>query len=230
MLSFMREQGGQTQDHRHKTTDTKPESGDKTQGTSDRSLRRTPNGEAMSDEEYLTVAAKNKNVRKTTYLLAVLFGCGLLFLWFMIKKSTPLSAVADSQGGTEQEQIEMAIAQLTGVRLEMTGQMDEVVKKFYQFSDVQQVNVDELVKDPFGPETRDSMLDTGYSTRIENQESRHEMQLLGIMRTQKGYCCMIDDRILYEGDSIRGFKVLQIGDGTVLLQSPDREIVLKLSE
>jgi len=118
----------------------------------------------------------------------------------------------------------------------MTGQMDEVVKKFYQFSDVQQVNADELVKDPFGPEIRDSMPDVGYSTRIENRESRHEMQLLGIIRTQKGYCCMIDDSILYEGDSIGGFKVRQISDSFVRLESGDgardsgHELVLKVSE
>jgi len=41
---------------------------------------------------------------------------------------------------------------------------------------------------------------------------------------------MIDDRILHEGDSIRGFKVCQIGDGFVKLKSGDVEIVLKLSE
>ena len=225
MLSFMREQGGQTQDHKPKTTDTKPESG-------------------VLDREYFTVATQNKNVRKTTYLLAVLFGCGLLFLWFMIKKSTPLSAVADSQGGTEQEQIEMAIAQLTGVRLEMTGQMDEVVKKFYQFSDVQQVNVDELVKNPFGPVgvVREPPL---LSSMGENRESRIEMQLLSIMRSDQGSCCMLrvrvpnakggkmgpfEDKILYEGDSIRGFKVRQIGDGFVKLEAENSEVILKLSE
>jgi len=41
---------------------------------------------------------------------------------------------------------------------------------------------------------------------------------------------MIDDRILYEGDSIRAFKVCQIGDSSVKLESEGMEIVLKLSE
>jgi hypothetical protein len=41
---------------------------------------------------------------------------------------------------------------------------------------------------------------------------------------------MIDDKILREGDSIKGFKVLQIGDSFVKLESNGVEIVLKLSE
>jgi len=49
---------------------------------------------------------------------------------------------------------------------------------------------------------------------------------------------MIDDKILYEGDLIKGFKVSQIGDGFVKLEwDPKRnkgrlgtQIILKLSE
>jgi hypothetical protein len=41
---------------------------------------------------------------------------------------------------------------------------------------------------------------------------------------------MINDRILYERDSIRGFKVRQISDSFVKLESEGVEIVLKLSE
>ena len=55
-------------------------------------------------------------------------------------------------------------------------------------------------------------------------------------------CCMIDDKILYEGDSIKGFKVRQIGDNFVKLEqetpndpnggkgNSQTEIILKLSE
>jgi len=41
---------------------------------------------------------------------------------------------------------------------------------------------------------------------------------------------MIDDKILYEGDSIKSFKVSQIGDSFVKLESEGTEILLKLSE
>jgi len=41
---------------------------------------------------------------------------------------------------------------------------------------------------------------------------------------------MIDDKILGEGDSIKGFKVQQIGDNFVKLESNGVQIELKLSE
>ena len=80
-----------------------------------------------------------------------------------------------------------------------------VVKKFYEFSDVGQVKVDELVKNSFNSrlDARYSMLDSRYSildgreSRIENQGD--EMQLMSLMQSEQGNCCMIDDKILYEG-------------------------------
>jgi hypothetical protein len=150
----------------------------------------------------------------------------------MIRKSAlPSSAVADSKGGsTEDAQIETAITRLTGIGAEMFNRMGEIVNKFYQFSDVQQVNVDELVKNPFELEDRDSSLVTHRLPDAGLWAQGHDMQLLSIMRSEQGNCCMIDDRILYEGDSIRDFKVRQIGDDTVSLQNGDVEVVLKLLE
>ena len=193
------------------------------------------------EQEYLTVATQGKQVRKTTILLAVLFGIGLLSLWFMIKKSAPQTAAASVD--TEEAQIEKAIKRLTGVRSEMFSRMDEIVKKFDEFSDVQQVQVGELVKNPFELEMfLDNVEETsdteGRSSDIEAERMRRQwlrqqtknLQLLSIMRSDQGNCCMINDRILYEGDSIRGFKVRQISDSFVKLESEGVEIVLKLSE
>ena len=41
---------------------------------------------------------------------------------------------------------------------------------------------------------------------------------------------MINDKILYEGDTIEGFKVVQIGDDFVKLESEGVETVKKLSK
>ena len=198
-----------------------------------------------TQQEYLTVAARDKkNVRRSTMLLAGLFILGLLCLWFMIKKSSPQTATASlGQVSTEEAQIETAIAQLIGVRSEMFSRMGEIVKKFYEFSDVQQVKVDELVKNPFKHEIFLGNLkeksDTekgnfGINTEIMRQaqlrQQTKDMQLLSIVATDTGKCCVIDDKRLYEGDSIRGFNVRQISDSTVLLESNGVEIILKLSE
>ena len=187
------------------------------------------------EPEFLTVASHGKRVRKTTTLLAVLFIIGLLCLWFMIKKSTPKSASA-AGGKTEDSLVETAIARLTGVKTEMFSRMDEIVGKFYEFSDVPQVKANELAKNPFELETTSGNLKS--STEMDaralwQQQLRQNskgMQLWSIMQNQQGYRCMIDDDILGEGDSINGFKVSQISDNFVKLESDGVQIELKLSE
>jgi preprotein translocase subunit SecG len=188
-----------------------------------------------TQQEYLTVAARDKkNVRRSTVLLGGLFILGLLCLWFMIKKSSPQTAMARSgKVSTEEAQLEKAIAQLIGVRSEMFNRMGEIVKKFYEFSDVQQVKVDELIKNPFKHEILLGNLNETFDTEKGSfgmRQQTKDMQLLSIVATDTGRCCVIDDKRLYEGDSIRGFNVRQIGDSTVLLESDGVEIILKLSE
>jgi hypothetical protein len=209
------------------------------------SIQGTPNakwGPKKAPQEYVTVAARQKQVRKTTILLAVLFGIAALCLWFMIKKSTPQVATAAAVG-TEDTQIEKVLTRLTGVRSEMFNRMGEIVKKFYEFTNVQQVNVHELVKNPFELETLTGDLEEISNTdekgsdrdaeMMRQQRLRQQtknMQLLSIMQSDQGRCCMIDDRILYEGDSIRSFEVRKISDTFVKLGSEDLEIILRLSE
>ena len=225
MLSFLRDQSLEdipAQKKTNKTTGKAPGDGtDKSQ-----------------ESEYLTVATQKNRVRKSTRLLAVLFIIGLLCLWFMIKKSTPKSVSAASVE-TEDTLIETAIARLTGVKSKIFNRMDEIVKKFYEFSNVPQVKVDELSKNPFEVETFLANLRKKPGAgeidakKLWQQQIRYRsegMQLLSIMQSNERNCCMIDDKILYEGDSIEGFKVLQIGDSDVKLESDGVQIILKLSE
>ena len=193
----------------------------------------------QEQEEYLTVAAQTKQVRKSTIVLAVLFAIGLLCLWFMIKKSTPQAASAVA-ANAEETQIETAIARFTGVRSEMFNRMDEIVNRFYEFSNVPQVYVNELTKNPFELEmflanlrakADEEALDIDADMLWQQTRQRaKDMQLSSIIQSEQGTCCMINDEILYEGDPIGGFKVRQIGDSYVKLKCEDVEIVLKLSE
>ena len=244
MLPFMREegfeespmeprpsegQGATEKDAGSATTEKAPQqrhgqSGGKTQQSS-----------SKESQEYFAVAVHGNSVRKTTILLAILFCLGLLCLWFMIKQSTPTTAAAAVNA--EETQLEKAITQLIGVKSEIFSRMDEIVKKFYEFSDVQQVKVNELVKNPFKLEmflgnTDEIGIDIELMRQQQLKEQARDMQLLSIMQSNadKGSCCMIDDKILYEGDKIRGFEVRQISDSTVWLESEGLEIVLKLSE
>lgn len=222
MLSFMREQG--CEDSKVRET-AKSSNGEAKEG---RALKSPNPAEKTKEQQYLTVAAQGKNVRKMTMLLVVLFVIGLLCLLIMIKKSAPRTATASS-AGTEETQIEKAIARLTGVGSEMFKRMDQIVKKFYEFSDVQQVRVNELTKNPF--ERQIVMADASKSVDSKGAELiRPQLQLLTIFQTDQVYSCMINDKILHEGDTIEGFKVCQISDTFVKLELEGVEEVLKLSK
>ncbi len=186
----------------------------------------------QKQDEYFTVKTQGKKLQKSTILLAALFGAGLLSLLFMIKKGTPQTSEATTPD-VEQAKIDVLVARLGGVRAEMSDRMDKIIKKFYEFSNTAQVPVSRLIKNPFkfdkflhgweqGNEDLHSLI-SNYS--IDN------MQLFSIMRTgdeDAKWCCMIDDKILYEGDSINGFKVREITENYVKLESNETELVLRL--
>jgi preprotein translocase subunit SecG len=180
--------------------------------------------EKPQGQEFLTVAASKKRSRKSTILLAVLFIIGLLCLGYMIKKSSPQAASA-APDKTEETKLEAAIARLTGVKSEMLNGMDEVVNRFHDFSDVLQVKVGELVKNPFELETFSTKEESLVEVKVPEidaavrlRQMAKEMKLLSIMQSERGKCCMIGDKILYEGDSIKEFKVRQIGDSFARLE------------
>jgi len=202
-----------------------------------------PDGtEQEQDLEYLTVATREKNVRKTTYMLGILFIVGLFCLWFMIKNSEPQATTAAAPNA-EETQIETAIARLTGASSEMFSRMDSIVKKFYEFSNVEQIKVNELVKNPF---KREEFLDVLKAESGNQQSDRMDeilrqqqlkkqvknLRLLSIMQSANGNCCMINDKILYEGNSIRDFKVRHVGDDYVELESQSLggRTILRLAE
>lgn len=193
------------------------------------------------EQDFLTVASRAKSVRKGTRLLAALFIIGLITLALMIKKSEP-QAAAGSETVPEEVQIETAIARITGIKTEMFNKMDEIVNKFYEFSDVMQVNVNELVKNPFhlelflshlnsNTDEEDTVqIDAEQIWRQQILQKGKKLELDSIMQSAKGYCCMINNKILYVGESIDSFKVIQIGEESVILDSDGIEIELKLAE
>jgi hypothetical protein len=101
---------------------------------------------------------------------------------------------------------------------------------------VLQVEVGELVKNPFKLELAATKVE---EPRVEikvpevdaemvkqrriRQEAK-EMKLLSVMQSDRGRCCMVGDKILYEGEYIKDFKVCQIGNSFVKLEwDPERK-------
>jgi len=241
MLSFMREQES-------------PKASDRSAGPDSQHV---PAGESPEAQEYLTVAANSKNLRRSTMLVAILVAIGLLCLLVMIRRSQPQAASATEAKG-DQTKIEAAISRLTGVRSEMVGRADEIVKKFYEFSDVFQVKVSELNKNPFEveggvkTEKQNTMVTEDPQLRaqlLRNQRLQQQVSTLKLLCiTQPGqnssqdFYCVINDQQLRQGDKVEDFTVRRIGSNSVDLvwsgpkgpgsgsETEDIKITLKLSQ
>jgi preprotein translocase subunit SecG len=179
------------------------------------------------EQDYLAPAAHEKNVKRSTIVLVVLFALGVMCIWFMIKKTTPKPAAAAVS--PEEVQIENILAQLTGAEAQMPGQMGKMAGKFYQFSDVEQVGLNELKQNPFRHQRYGISVERNRREDLDTGGVK-DLRLWSIMETEQGSCCMIADKILYEGDSIRGFEVVRIGRSFVELMSNGARVILKMPE
>lgn len=183
-------------------------------------------------KEYVTVAGQGQKLRQNTIMLVALFAIGALGVWFMVKKTTP--ATASAQPSQDQVQLETALAQLSTMQSEMDSQMDSVSGRFYQFNNVDQVAVDELKKNPFKREMDYTPAgDTVHPQQTEQirQEARvvaMGLELWSITATPKGMCCMIDDKVLYQGDRYKDMTVTSIEGKTVTLNYKGIPVQLKM--
>lgn len=181
-------------------------------------------------DEVIELAVQAKNVRRTTLILVGAIAVAFAAIWLIHKKAAPAqtsAAVAD-----QQLQIEAAIAQLTGLKAENVGQVDQLVKKFYEFADFGQVAAKQLRRDPFNPSQPVSDAANDSSKLKENnsniQNDAQKMQLKSIMQSKYGNCCMIDDTLLYKGDKINGFEIVEISTDFVKLTAQGRVTILRL--
>jgi hypothetical protein len=182
--------------------------------------------------EYLTVSGHGQKVRQSTIMLVVLFSIAAIGVWFMVKKATP--AAANAAPNQDQAQLESALAQLNNMQNEIDSQMDSVNGRFYHFNNVDQVAVDELKKNPFKREMDYSVGHGGdASQRAEQIQQEAQvismgMELWSITATPKGMCCMIDDKVLYKGDTYKDMTVESIEGKVVRLSYKDVPVELKM--
>ena len=182
-------------------------------------------------QDFLTVSGHGKKLRQSTLTLVVFFVVAALVVWFMVKKTTPAAAVAAAN--EDQTQLDTALAQLNSMQTEMNTQMDSVVGKFYQFSNVEQVEVSELKKNPFKRELPDAenMGENELSyLREKIQQQASKLELWSITSTPRGVCCMINDKVLYEGEKLDGMTIRKIGKKTVFLERDGVSVELAMNE
>ena len=188
---------------------------------------------ASSTEDYLTVSGHSQKVRRSTMIVAIIFAVGALGLWLMVKKTTP--ATANAETNQNQVQLETALAQLDSMKAEMDSQMDSVSGRFYQFNNVDQVGVEELKKNPFIIGEMEGVSDTSGNGSQQQEQIQQEAQVISmglelwsITATPKGMCCMIDDKVLYQGDTYRNMTVKSITEKAVTLEYKGTDVELKM--
>ncbi len=219
MLSFMKDGQNRTASVRAKNT----------AGAEDMDT-----GSSGAEEEFLVTGHHEKNLRHSTITLAVLFTVGALCVWFMIKKVTP--PPADAAVGTEEAKIENVIAQLTGIQTEMDARMGDIVARFNEFSNVEQISVADLKKNPFELEVSVGDLEQTpepgrqLQLRKEVEGLAQSLQLWSIMASPQNACCMINNKILYKGDKIDGFTVMEIDSRFVKVELHGIGVMLRMSE
>ncbi|MBN1123925.1 MAG: hypothetical protein JXA82_02880 [Sedimentisphaerales bacterium] len=166
-----------------------------------------------SEADYLLPAEHGKHLRQSTMILIVLFVVGAVVVWFMIKKISPQALLAAGPSKAE-ESVDNYVKLVSGMEAEFTSAVDDLMGKFNQFSDVEQVGVRDLTKNPFKTDLAVSPivnLPSDNEKFIEEAEQKaRALQLWSIMESPQGSCCMIDEKILYTGDIVQGFVITHI--------------------
>lgn len=188
--------------------------------------------DSASKGEYLTVAGHGKKLKQSTILLIILFVVGTAGVWVMIRKAAPSQAAA-AQNKNDIAEIESAVAQLHGMQNEVNTQMKNVSTRLNHISQVGQVAVEELKKNPFIIDADSSDGNAASSAKrqvLEDQVRRKaaSLELWTISESPRGLSCMINDKVLYTGDTIDGFVIKEIHPNRVLLEQHDIQAELKI--
>jgi hypothetical protein len=184
------------------------------------------NAGQIQEDDYLTTSVDKSNVKRSTMILAAIFVIGAGAILLMIKNVCPQSANAASVAKAENE-LDMAIARLSGIKAEIFQKMDSIAKKFDEYSNIEQVNVSQLRKDPFRNQyANSSSRNDGQSSGT--QSSGGYLQLDSIIQSDDGNFCMIDGKVLKEGDVVDGYTVKVIEKNFVKLESNGDVKILKI--
>jgi hypothetical protein len=184
-------------------------------------------------DDYLTVAGHEKKLKQSTIILIAVFVVGAFGVWMMIRKAVP-SAAAAAQKKDEVAEIEMAVAQLNGMQSEVSSQMKNVTARLNHLSEVGQIAVEDLRKNPFTREVPSGQMnadDPAQKQFLEEQIRRNaaSLQLWSITASPgSGPRCMINDKLLHPGDKIEGFSVKEIRAASVIVEQNGIVVELKM--
>ena len=233
MLSFMKDESSENS---KESKSNLKQDGKSPQQSGGLNIQNTQNL-SLNNQDFITVAEAGKGVRKSSIVLGILFLVGVVCLFIMIKKSGPTAASA-STVDAEKTRIEQAIANLTGIKTEIFSGIEKVLQKFHTFSNVEQVKLGELSKNPFkiDPYFGESVQGGLTGVQASGEQPANGLELFSIMQSNNKICCMINEKILYEGDEVNGYAIVKITEKEVTLRpkatqsTEEGEMVLKLTE
>jgi preprotein translocase subunit SecG len=187
---------------------------------------------AEHKDDYLTVAGHEKKLKQSTIILMAVFVVGALGVWMMIRKAVP-SVAAAAQKKDEVAEIEMAVAQLNGMQNEVNSQMKNVTARLNHLSEVGQIAVEDLRKNPFMREEPSDRMNADSPAQkqfLEEQARRNAavLQLWSITASPRGARCMINDKLLHPGDKIEGFSIKEIRTASVIVEQNGIQVELKM--
>ncbi len=176
------------------------------------------------DQEYLTTSVEKSSVKRSTVMLVCLFAVGAISIFLMVKNTGPQTAGA--QATAQADEIDLAIAKLSGIKAEIFSKMDGIAKKFDELSSIEQIKVGNLQRNPFS-------LQTAVSSRIgassiSSNVTNSYFALDSIIQSDNGNLCMIDGQVYQEGDSVGGFTVARVEKDQVVLQANGEVKILKI--
>jgi preprotein translocase subunit SecG len=182
---------------------------------------------------YLTVAGHGKKLKQSTTLLIILFVVGTAGVWLMIRKAAPSQAAA-AQKPNDVAEIESAVAQLHGMQNEVNTQMKSVTNRLNHLSQVGQVGVEDLRKNPFiidATAEKSETTNLAQKLQLEAQlrQKASALELWTISESPRGISCMINDKVLYKGDTIGGFLIKEIRATSVLVEQNGIQAELKIN-
>jgi hypothetical protein len=151
----------------------------------------------------------------------------------MIRKAVPSSAAAAAQKKDEVAEIETAVAQLNGMQNEVSSQMKNVTARLNHLSEVGQIAVEDLRKNPFTRKELSAQVnaDDPAQKQFREEQTREKaagLQLWSITASPDGTRCMINDKLLLTGDKIAGFSVKKIKTASVIVEQNGIEVELKM--
>jgi len=194
---------------------------------------------AESAEQQYSVADKN-NVNRSAVILLItcLMGVGAIYLFGLRNK--PKEATAQEQ--EVEAKVDQVLAKLVDQQKKdetrkMFQDTDNMVQVFYDYPAKQQVEVEELQRNPFsrilakdeGANDVDEALKRREQLRIELSEKSAKFVLQSVLQGKKGFICQIDGNIYNEGEIIDGvFKIKKVQSESVILTADEMDFVVQM--